>query len=186
MQPLEAQIRECFGRVVYSHKTHEKCADIYHRRFSRIKFWQIVLSAITTGGLITILVNDTLIGKIVATLCSTGLLALNSYAKQLDLGELSTKHAAVATKLWDVREKFLSLLTDIRAKRLSDDEVAARRDELQRELFSIYQGAPRTLNDAYRLSQVALQVNEELTFSDSEIDNFLPAVMRSGTPGPAR
>jgi hypothetical protein len=24
---LEAQIRECFGRVVYSTKTHEKCAD---------------------------------------------------------------------------------------------------------------------------------------------------------------
>ncbi|MEH0992030.1 hypothetical protein V7J87_28835, partial [Klebsiella pneumoniae] len=25
---LEGQIRECYGRVVYSHKTHEKCADI--------------------------------------------------------------------------------------------------------------------------------------------------------------
>ena len=24
---LEGQLRECFGRVVYSHKTHEKCAD---------------------------------------------------------------------------------------------------------------------------------------------------------------
>ena len=25
---LEAQVREVFGRVVYSHKTHEKCADL--------------------------------------------------------------------------------------------------------------------------------------------------------------
>jgi hypothetical protein len=25
---LESQIRECFGRVVFSHKTHEKCSDI--------------------------------------------------------------------------------------------------------------------------------------------------------------
>ena len=25
---LEGQLRECYGRVVYSHKTHEKCADI--------------------------------------------------------------------------------------------------------------------------------------------------------------
>ena len=28
LQVLEGQMRECFGRVVYSHKTHEKCADI--------------------------------------------------------------------------------------------------------------------------------------------------------------
>lgn len=25
--PLEDQIRECFGRVVYTHKTHEKMGD---------------------------------------------------------------------------------------------------------------------------------------------------------------
>jgi hypothetical protein len=24
---LEAQIRECFGRVIYTHKTHSKMAD---------------------------------------------------------------------------------------------------------------------------------------------------------------
>ena len=25
---LESQIREIYGRVVYTHKTHEKCADV--------------------------------------------------------------------------------------------------------------------------------------------------------------
>lgn len=29
---LEGQLRESFGRVVYSHKTHEKCADILLER----------------------------------------------------------------------------------------------------------------------------------------------------------
>ena len=29
---LEAQVRECFGRVVYSTKTHEKCADLSVRQ----------------------------------------------------------------------------------------------------------------------------------------------------------
>jgi hypothetical protein len=42
---LEGQLRECYGRVVYSHKTHEKCADILLERQGRIKFWQIVISA---------------------------------------------------------------------------------------------------------------------------------------------
>src|ERR1051325_7226899 len=49
---LEGQLRECYGRVVYSHKTHEKCADILLQRLATIKMWQIVLSAMTTGGFI--------------------------------------------------------------------------------------------------------------------------------------
>ena len=29
---LESQIREIYGRVVYTHKTHEKCADVLKNR----------------------------------------------------------------------------------------------------------------------------------------------------------
>lgn len=29
---LEGQLRECYGRVVYTHKTHEKCADILQKK----------------------------------------------------------------------------------------------------------------------------------------------------------
>ena len=52
IQILEGQLRECFGRVVYSHKTHEKCADILLKRLSRmLKLWQIgVVCAMTAGG----------------------------------------------------------------------------------------------------------------------------------------
>lgn len=53
-QVLEGQLRECFGRVVYSHKTHEKCADILVKHLSRIKLGQIILSAITTTGCISV------------------------------------------------------------------------------------------------------------------------------------
>jgi hypothetical protein len=49
--PLEAQLRECFGRVAYSHKAHEKCADSCHVKLSRLKIAQIALSAVRTGGL---------------------------------------------------------------------------------------------------------------------------------------
>ena len=55
---LEAQIRECFGRVAYSTKTHEKCADLSMARLQWIKIVQIILSALTTGGLLTALLGD--------------------------------------------------------------------------------------------------------------------------------
>lgn len=47
---LESQIRECFGKVAYTHKAHEKCADYLENKSRYIKTVQVILSAITTGG----------------------------------------------------------------------------------------------------------------------------------------
>jgi hypothetical protein len=41
---------------------------------------------------------------------SNGLLALNSYTKNYDLGELGQKHKQAANDLWLIRENYLSLL----------------------------------------------------------------------------
>jgi hypothetical protein len=110
---LEGQLRECYGRVVYSHKTHEKCADILLSRLNRIKFWQIALSAITTAGFISAVFGADKIGAALGMIVSTALLALNSYTKNYDLGELAQKHKQAANDLWLIREKYLSLLIDL-------------------------------------------------------------------------
>jgi len=55
---LEAQIRECYGRVVWTHKTQEKCADILAKKNSRIKLAQIVLSVLTTTGIFIAVLGD--------------------------------------------------------------------------------------------------------------------------------
>ena len=49
---LESQVRECFGRCAYTHKTHEKMAERGSRRQRIMKWCQIVLSALTAGGAI--------------------------------------------------------------------------------------------------------------------------------------
>src|SRR5882762_3106351 len=93
---LEAQVRECYGRVVYSHKTHEKCADILHSRLSAIKLWQIVLSSVTTAGFLAAIFGAGLVGATVGVVVSTGLLVLNAYTKNYDLGALAQKHRQAA------------------------------------------------------------------------------------------
>lgn len=177
---LDAQIRECYGRACYSHKAHEKCADIYFRRLRRLKLWQIALAAVTTGGLIVTLFGDTPASTVVAAIASTVLLALNTYTKEHDLGELAQKHANTAGDLWGIRESYLSLLTDLAGEAITIENARARRDELQEALRGIYQAAPRTMTEAYSAAQSALKVNEELTFSDAEIDALLPAKLRRG------
>ena len=48
---IESQLRENYGKIVYSHKTQEKCADILAKQNKLIKNSQIKLSALITTGL---------------------------------------------------------------------------------------------------------------------------------------
>lgn len=177
---LEGQLRECYGRVVYSHKTHEKCADILLSRLSAIKLWQIILSAVTTGGFIAAVFGAGKVGAAVGMVVSTALLVLNAYTKNYDLGELAQKHKQAANDLWIAREKYLSLLVDIRMKEKTLESLQKQRDELVEQLHSVYSGAPSTTFQAYKRAQDALKTFEDMTFSDTEIDAFLPQELKRG------
>lgn len=177
---LEGQLRECYGRVVYSHKTHEKCADILLSDLARIKLWQIILSAITTAGFVGAVFGAGQIGAILGIIVSTALLALNSYTKDYDLGELAQKHKQAANDLWSIREKYLSLLVDLAMKEKSLEALQQQRDELVEQLHTVYSGAPSTTFQAYKKAQEALKNLEEMTFTDTEIDAFLPIELRRG------
>lgn len=175
---IEAQVRECYGRVVYSHKTHEKCADILLSRLSTIKLWQIILSSITTAGFLSIICGSGSVGAILGAVFSTALLVLNAYTKHYDLGELAQKHRQAAADLWLLRETYLALITDLRVGRESVEKVTIRRDEILARLHTVYSGAPSTTSAGYGKAQEALQKQEEMTFSDAEIDAFLPKELR--------
>ncbi len=178
LDAIEAQIRECFGRVVYSHKTQEKCADIVLKIHKRLKLTLIIISAVVTTSLLIKLFGDNEWALMVGVILSTLLFGLNTYMKDFDLGEIAQKHTNAANELWDIRETYFSLLTDIKANQLSINQISNQRDELQKRLSSVYSGSPRTNYKAYKEASKALKVNEELTFSDKEIDAFLPKELR--------
>lgn len=177
-QLLEGQLRECYGRVVYSHKTHEKCADILLCRNSQIKLTQMILSALITGGVISTFFGTGYWGSGVSAIMSTILLAVNSYTKDYDLGEIAQKHRQAGSELWIIRERYLSLLTDLCSGASSLADIRSKRDELLQDLHAVYVGAPSTNDKAYKMAQTALQSLENMTFSDQEIDAFLPRELR--------
>ena len=184
LQILEGELRESFGRVVYTNKTHEKCADLLLKKHRWIKFCQIGLSAIVTGGILGTLSEDILseetrtILTIVSVVFSTILLALNSYTKDYDLGQIAQKHRQTGAELWRIREKYLALLTDLRIGDSSLEAYRDRRNKLADDLYAVYTGAPSTNSKAYQEAQKALKVSEDMTFSDKEIDAFLPKEMK--------
>lgn len=175
---LESQIRELYGRVVYTHKTHEKCADVLKDRSDRLKLAEIALSAATTTSVLVVLFGDGRVFQFIAALSSTFLLALTLYSKDFNLLAIAEKHKQAALDILEVREKLLSLLVDIRIGNKEITQLQQIRDDLNEQLVNTYRGAPKTINKAYQIASKALKENEEFTFSDPEIDKFLPESLR--------
>ncbi|MHA7064077.1 SLATT domain-containing protein [Azospirillum argentinense] len=175
---LEQQIRELYGRVVYTHKTHEKAAEDDGKWADRSKLWQIGLSAIVTAGAITAIVVREAV-PIITALVSAALTGLQAYQKNMDPASRAQKHRSAAAELWSVRESYLSLITDLAMRAIPIEEARRRRDELQERLSAVYNTAPATDAKAYGKAQKGLKQMEELTFSPGEIDKFLPQALRT-------
>lgn len=132
----------------------------------------------TTAGFIGAVFGAGQIGALLGVLVSTALLALNAYTKNYDLGELAQKHRQAGADLWIIREKYLSLITDLKMGEKPIESLQEERDALLEELHAVYSGAPSTTYEAYRKAQEALQKLEDMTFSDEEIDAFLPKELK--------
>lgn len=180
---LLAQVREAFGRVVYSHKTQEKQSDIC---FGKHRLQQGALIALTAIGSGTFLASAVgLVGSAQLTTLATSSVALlvswmSLGAKTFKFEEEAHAHRDTAARLWNVRESYISLIADLMAGEVSDLDARGRRDALQQESREIYASAPRTGGWAYRKAKEGLKENEELTFTSREIDLFLPTDLRLG------
>lgn len=173
---LEDQIRECFGRVAYTHKTHERMADRCSKTLARYKLLQIGLTTLTSAGAIGVVVGNETWVEVATALCSAVTLFVSAYLKNFDPGGTAQQHRDTAAQLWNVRECYLSLLTDL--PELTRDEAIVRREELQSTLAALYIAAPRTDGKAYSEAQDRLKNREDLTLSDDEIDCFLPLSLK--------
>ncbi|TIL95145.1 MAG: SLATT domain-containing protein [Mesorhizobium sp.] len=179
---LESQIRECYGRCAYTHKTHEKMAERLHSRHKRGKWANIILSALITGGAVSVIFSkgsawEGYAGYATAALSILGLI-FNAYLKDLDPGALAQRHRETASDMWNVREAYLSLITDILDHTADLGSLRERREALQADLYKIYHAAPHTDGKAYGKAQDALKNNEDLTFTETEIDVMLPPSLR--------
>ncbi|WP_447681267.1 SLATT domain-containing protein [Methylobacterium sp. D53M] len=87
---------------------------------------------------------------------------------------LAQKHRESGSGIWDIREGYLSLITDTLDPEVCISDLRSRRDDLTNRLHKVYQGAPQTTGKAYSQAQDALKNKEDLTFSENEFDLLPP------------
>lgn len=173
---LKVQLREAYGRLVYTYTTHLKQVEFLIKSNKRIKCLQIILSAISTGGFLAAVITDQIIMTWIGGIVSTTLLCLNLYFKNFNYIEDIKRHRKTGDDLWIIREQYISLLTDFSI--LSEEDIMKKRDELQNRTAKIYAQAPSTNQKSYYAAQKALKNEEEQFFEYSEIDRMLPEHLR--------
>lgn len=178
---LLEQIREMYGKVVYTQKTHEKQADLCFQRHRLQRGLLVLLTAVSSGTFLLSLLNlfwDASVTALTTSFIALLVTALNLGTKTFRYGEEAQRHRDVASRLWDVRESYLSLITDVMSSTIEHSYARDRRNELQERTREIYADAPRTSRRAWHLAWVGLKSKEELTFSRAELDLLLPAGLR--------
>lgn len=179
-ESLEAIVRQMFVSVVWSHKIQCKQADIYKKRYNILNIINIVTSALTTAGIISVIFADSNLMKIISALLSFVVTIISAFLKTFDFSSLEKDHMKTANALWDIKERLLILLVEIGVDEKDYGELMSIYREIEQDLKEIYDNSPTTLDKAVSLAKKALNVDKDNTYSDEEIDSFLPPICRKG------
>jgi hypothetical protein len=180
---LEDVVRDSYSGVVWSHKIQEKQSDIYAETFKKMENINIGAASLTSVGIIAMVFTDPLWLKFVSALVSFVSVYITAYFKSFDLQKLIASHKTIANKLISVRDQYKVLLTEIRLQNDSVENLLKRYNELVKETDTIYLEAPSTTDEAVDRASEALKIKKDNTFSDDEIDSFLPISLRRGMNG---
>lgn len=173
---LLAQLRDDYGKATYTYTCFIKYAEQLKNRETTIDVVQIILSSITTVGLVSILSVDHCCLKLISAFFSAASLALTLYSNRFRLSDDIRLFTQGSDELWKIRAEYISLLTDM--EQLDNKTIAHKRDELLERTDAVYRKYPKTNSKIYKKAQDALKKKEEQFFSDQELDMMFPKHLR--------
>lgn len=103
---------------------------------------------------------------------------VSAYVRSFDLQKSISLHKTTANKLIVVRDQYKLLLLAIKLKKDSVVNLYKEYELLVKRTDEIYAEAPNTTEKAVEQARVALNIKKDNTFSDEEIDSFLPESLR--------
>lgn len=178
---LEDVVRNSFAGVVWSHKIQEKQSDILTEKFKKLQTVNIVSASLTSAGIVALIFTDPMWLKVISTIVSFVSIYASTYIKTFDMQKLINAHKATANKLIVIRDKYKVLLAEIKLQKDSVSNLLSKYEELVKETNDIYLEAPSTTDKAVERAGEALKIKKDNTFSDEDIDSYLPLSLRKQT-----
>jgi hypothetical protein len=172
-----ATARELYGRAVYSHKTHEKEREDWSKKActaSRVNIGLVIATMLFAIVSVSFRPLWSIVLTAIVSSITTGFVLWQS---SFDPVGKETIHRIAAKELLWVREELLLLIERCHIASEQVNHLQASLEGITRELAAVYKFAPNTSPEAYARASAALKCGE-FTFSDEEIDIFLPMKLR--------
>lgn len=177
-QLLLDEVRQNFTSVVWTHKIQEKQADIYRENYSMLESINIFAAALTSCGIVSTIFCNSLSAKIIAALLSFVTVAITTYFRSFDIKNMEKQSKDAANRLVVVRNDLLHIIAEIHMKSRSVDDINHDYIQIMNALNKIYVEAPSTTQKAVERAAAALEIDNDYTYTEEEIDHFLPPALR--------
>ncbi len=177
-------IRQSFANTVFTHKVQEVAVERHEKKAFCVKIWNIIFVSVV---LILLVLQIKYPQNQFLSSFGIGLTVAEVIflivQLQFNFEQKAVTHKNSALKLMGLRDCYGSLIADLMNESVAGDTLIARRDSLQKEYQLICELAPQTSTDDYTEAQIKLNKRgavsgEEFTWSDEEIDWFLPENLR--------
>lgn len=178
-----AEIRQTFGRVAVTHKTHEKDAERKVRHALMLTWANLIVIAVTLGATLVGLITHGTVAQVIAI--ASAIVAFGFGCLQLSFQPQreASDHRRTAKALLNIRDEYGSLIAAQKDGTITTSELLQTKAMLSARLAEIFANAPQTSSRAYEKAEEVLGKNEGLTFTEAEIDRMLPAELRPSRPG---
>ena len=105
---IKKQIREEYGKLVYTYTCHNKDAQIVNKRTKILKIVKLVLSGLSTAGFVSAIFSNAKIVSILGIIISVALFVITSILNEENMACSIASHNNAANQLWLVRENYVS------------------------------------------------------------------------------
>ena len=183
-----ATIRFYFAQCVFMnsihYKAHSRLAKVQNRyrnitiSISGATLIVIILQAIGLEENLTHLLRILSFCGMILTATS---LIFTMYSKE-DIGEIKSQHRNIAEEYKILRDSYMMLIGEAMSNAYDEKTLREKGQELQKLYSAIGKYSPTTTYDDYQNTQKGLglsgEKDEEFTWSDKEINRFLPQLLR--------
>jgi hypothetical protein len=175
-----ATAREFYGRLVYSHKVHEQEREIWSQKVCAMNRYNIWIAGFTTFLAVVTVKFPESYAVLATAVAATATVCFVIWQASSDPSSKEAKHRMVAKEMLWCREQMLLLIAACYTA-TPIDQLQNRLELLTREISTVYKFAPDTSGEAYSRAEAMLKKGH-FTFSDDEIDAFLPTEFRKTKP----
>jgi len=177
-------VRQSFANTVFTQKVQEVAAENQGKKVFWVKITNIILVSIV---LILLFLQASKPDFVLFSYIAAGVTIAEVIFLIIQLSfsfeQRAIIHKNSALKYMGLRDNYRALITDIMNESITTDMLITKRDLLQHEYQIISDLAPQTGSKEYaeaqrRLNKRGAIKGEEFTWSDEEIDRFLPEKVR--------